>query len=95
MKDYAQEHGITCILEGTNDDDLHVYRPGLQAVKEMGVFSPLATAGLTKGEVRRLAEELGVSVAKKLLRPVWLPDFPMERKSVLKFWKKSPGAKNI
>ena len=69
LKDYAQEHGITCILEGTNDDDLHVYRPGLQAVKEMGVFSPLATAGLTKGEVRRLAEELGVSVAKRPSTP--------------------------
>lgn len=69
LKDYAKEQGVTCILEGTNDDDLHVYRPGLQAVKEMGVLSPLALTGFTKEEVRRLAEDLGVSVAKRPSTP--------------------------
>ena len=53
----------------TNEDDLHVYRPGLKAVKEMGVLSPLAMHGFTKEEVRRLAEELGVSVAKRPSTP--------------------------
>ena len=48
---------------------MHVYRPGLKAVKEMGVLSPLAMHGFAKEEVRRLAEELGVSVAKRPSTP--------------------------
>ena len=50
------------MMEGTNEDDLHVYRPGLRAIRELGIHSPLAEAGMTKAEVRRLAGELGVSV---------------------------------
>lgn len=69
LKAYAEEKRVSCILEGTNEDDLHVYRPGLKAVKEMGVLSPLAMHGFTKEEVRRLAEELGVSVAKRPSTP--------------------------
>lgn len=69
LKAYAEEVQASVILEGTNEDDLHVYRPGLQAVKELGVVSPLAETGFTKAEVRRLAEELGVSVAKRPSTP--------------------------
>lgn len=67
--DYTQEQGISIIMEGTNEDDLHVYRPGLKAIKELGVLSPLAEAGFTKLEVRKLAEELGVSVAGRPSAP--------------------------
>lgn len=69
MLDFAREKGITCLLEGTNEDDLHVYRPGLQAVKELGVNSPLADCGLTKKEVRILAEKWGISVANRPSAP--------------------------
>ena len=54
---YADEAGAETILEGTNEDDLHVYRPGLAAVRELGVKSPLAEAHLTKPEVRALARK--------------------------------------
>ena len=47
----------------------HVYRPGLRAVRELGVKSPLAEAGLTKKEVRSLAEKLGISVANRPAAP--------------------------
>ena len=46
-----------------------MYRPGLRAIKELGVFSPLAEAGFTKEEVRKLAEELSVSVASRPSTP--------------------------
>ena len=39
---FAAEKGIDTIMEGNNADDLHVYRPGTKAVKELGVLSPLA-----------------------------------------------------
>ena len=60
---------VSLILEGTNEDDLHVYRPGLQAIRELGILSPLADTGFTKEEVRRLAGELGVSVASRPSTP--------------------------
>lgn len=66
---FAEKTGASVIMEGTNEDDLHVYRPGLQAVKELGVKSPLAEAGLTKEEVRLLARNLGISVADRPASP--------------------------
>ncbi|MDY3918375.1 MAG: ATP-dependent sacrificial sulfur transferase LarE [Candidatus Limivivens sp.] len=66
---FAAEKGLGTVLEGTNEDDLHVYRPGLRAIREMGVLSPLAEAGLTKEEVRSWAAELGISVASRPASP--------------------------
>ena len=61
--------GVSVMMEGTNEDDLHVYRPALRAIRELGIHSPLAEAGMTKAEVRRLAGELGVSVSNKPSMP--------------------------
>lgn len=68
--------GISRILEGTNEDDLHVYRPGIRAVRELGILSPLADAGLTKEEVRRFAGKLGISVSEKPAAPCLATRFP-------------------
>ncbi|MDR1537341.1 MAG: ATP-dependent sacrificial sulfur transferase LarE [Clostridiales bacterium] len=56
----AKEHGIENVAEGSNMDDNGDYRPGLIAVKEQGVKSPLREAGLYKVEVRELAKRLGL-----------------------------------
>lgn len=72
----AAELGASPVLEGTNEDDLHVYRPGIRALKELGIISPLAKAGLTKAEVRRLAGEYGLSVASKPATPCLATRFP-------------------
>lgn len=66
---FAEKVHAATVLEGTNEDDLHVYRPGLKAVGELGVKSPLAEAGLTKQEVRSLAHKLGISVANRPAAP--------------------------
>lgn len=67
---------IRNILEGTNEDDLHVYRPGLKAIRELGIISPLADAGFTKADVRRLAEEYGLSVSDRPAMPCLATRFP-------------------
>lgn len=69
MQEFGKEHGISRILDGTNEDDTHVYRPGFQAVTELGILSPLADCGITKEEVRYLAEKWGVSVAYRPSAP--------------------------
>ena len=61
--------GITTYIEGTNEDDLHVYRPGIKAVKELGIHSPLADAEMTKKDIRKLAAERGLEVSLKPSTP--------------------------
>ncbi len=72
----GEKLGVSVMMEGTNEDDLHVYRPGLRAIRELGIHSPLAEAGMTKAEVRKLAGELGVSVSNKPSMPCLATRFP-------------------
>lgn len=72
----GEKLGVSAMMEGTNEDDLHVYRPGLRAIRELGIHSPLAEAGMTKAEVRKLAGELGVSVSNKPSMPCLATRFP-------------------
>jgi uncharacterized protein len=61
----AAAEGFSTVVDGTNLDDLGEYRPGLAALKELGVRSPLAEAGLAKADVRSLARDFGLSIADK------------------------------
>lgn len=72
----AGDMGIGRVLEGTNEDDLHVYRPGIRALRELHVTSPLADAGFTKAQVRRLAAEYGLDAADKPASPCMATRFP-------------------
>jgi uncharacterized protein len=57
LKAEARE-GILC--DGTNVSDSEGYRPGLRALQELGIVSPLALAGLTKPDIRALARKTGM-----------------------------------
>lgn len=61
----ARENGLAAVAEGSNTDDDGDYRPGLAAVRELGVKSPLREAGLTKAEIRELSRELGLPTWNK------------------------------
>ena len=61
----AESEGIAVIVEGSNLDDNGDYRPGLQAVAELGVQSTLRYAGLTKDDIRTLSKYLGLSTWNK------------------------------
>ena len=56
----ARENGMNAVAEGSNMDDNGDYRPGLIAVKELGVSSPLRQAELYKEEIRELSKEMGL-----------------------------------
>jgi len=60
LKELAVELKVPFILDGTNADDLAGHRPGAAAFYEGGVRRPLAEVGMTKAEVRELAELLGL-----------------------------------
>ena len=61
----AKTEGLSAVAEGSNIDDLGDYRPGLQAVRELGIRSPLREAGLTKEEIRALSRCMGLPTWNK------------------------------
>lgn len=65
IMELAKENGITNVVEGSNMDDNGDYRPGLKAIKELKVLSPLQIAGLTKTEIRELSKEMGLDTWDK------------------------------
>ncbi|MDO5154807.1 MAG: ATP-dependent sacrificial sulfur transferase LarE [Eubacteriales bacterium] len=56
IKNEMQGQGIFDIVEGTNVDDIGDYRPGMRAISELGIQSPLREVGLTKAEIRQLSQ---------------------------------------
>ncbi|HEX3033411.1 MAG TPA: ATP-dependent sacrificial sulfur transferase LarE [Bacillota bacterium] len=65
LKVIAADKGLKHVAEGSNYDDLSDYRPGLQAVKELEIVSPLRAAMLTKEEIRQLSREMGLPTWNK------------------------------
>lgn len=61
----ANKLNIENVCEGSNMDDLGDYRPGLQAIKELGVKSPLRQVELYKSEIREISKELNLPTWKK------------------------------
>lgn len=61
----AKGQGINEIAEGSNLDDNGDYRPGLQAVAELGIKSPLRHIGFTKQEIRELSRYLNIPTWNK------------------------------
>lgn len=75
---WAHDRGVYTVLEGTNADDLNVYRPGLRAVRELEAESPLALLGINKEEVRSCAALCGLSVASRPSAPCMATRIPYD-----------------
>ncbi|OHD70747.1 MAG: TIGR00268 family protein [Spirochaetes bacterium RBG_16_49_21] len=60
LASFARSEHIDFVLDGTNIDDKKDYRPGMKAAREWGVKSPLAQAGMTKGDIRRYSKKMGL-----------------------------------
>ena len=65
MLKLTEENGFAVLAEGSNADDASDYRPGLKAIAELKVKSPLREAGLTKEEIRAFSKELGLNTWNK------------------------------
>lgn len=61
----AKAEGYAYVIDGTNFDDINDYRPGLRALKELEVKSPLLECKLTKAEIRAFSKELGLKTWDK------------------------------
>ncbi len=65
IKKAAEEEGIEYVAEGSNMDDLGDYRPGLKAVEELSVKSPLREADLNKADIREISRAMGLPTWNK------------------------------
>jgi len=65
MVQLAGDRGIGFVVDGTNFDDHADYRPGMRAIRELGVRSPLSEANLTKNDIRLLSKKLGLPTWNK------------------------------
>ncbi|SEG05514.1 uncharacterized protein SAMN04487934_10748 [Eubacterium ruminantium] len=65
IKEIAEAEGISAVIEGTNKDDMQDYRPGLRAVQELGIISPLLECDFSKEDVRNYSKILNVPTFDK------------------------------
>jgi uncharacterized protein len=61
----AKERGVHAVLDGSNLDDLGDYRPGLKALEELRIVSPLREAKMTKADIRELSRRFGLPTWNK------------------------------
>ena len=60
FKGEAKKYGAFELIDGTNKDDISDYRPGLKALNELGIKSPLLECDLTKEDIRKFSKMLGI-----------------------------------
>jgi len=69
LLDLSRERGFRVVADGSNADDRQTYRPGLRALRELGIHSPLMECGMTKAMIRRASAVLGLPTADKPSAP--------------------------
>lgn len=72
----SERSGSAAVLDGSNADDLQAYRPGIRALAEAGISSPLAECGFSKKEIRALAKSWNLDVWDRPANPCLLTRFP-------------------
>ena len=78
--DIAKQYEIPYVAEGSNIDDMDDYRPGMKALKELEILSPLKDAGLLKKEIRELSKKMNISTWDKPSSACLASRFPYGQK---------------
>jgi len=76
LERFAEKNGIKNIIEGSNADDTGNHRPGIKALREAGVISPLMELGIGKRTVREIARLYGLPNHNKPSSPCLATRFP-------------------
>ncbi len=74
-REHGRRLGRRQILEGSHLSDRDVFRPGLQALRELGIHSPLADSGYTKTDIRTQAAAIGLKQPEQPSKPCLLTRF--------------------
>lgn len=91
----ADELGLPVLLDATQADDLNQRRPGLRALRELSVESPLAAAGLGKSDIRALSVSLGIEGASRPASPCLATRVPYGTPITQERLRRISGAENM
>ncbi|MDT8400438.1 MAG: ATP-dependent sacrificial sulfur transferase LarE [Bacteroidales bacterium] len=80
IKKYAAQKGFNIIADGSNADDTKDYRPGMKALKELDIRSPLLEAGFTKEEIRKGLRSFNLEIWDKPAYACLLTRLPFNEK---------------
>lgn len=92
---YGRRNGFKYVVDGTNADDSVDFRPGLRAIDELNVRSPLAEAGLTKNDIRELAKKAGLTIWDKPAMTCLLTRIPYNTRVTDEMLQKIEKAENL
>ncbi len=88
LKQEADKLGIKYVIDGTNSDDVRSYRPGIKALQELGISSPLLENNISKQDIRDISKELGLSTWNKPAYACLLSRIPYNESIDLKLLKR-------
>ncbi len=88
LKQEAGKLGITYVLDGTNSDDIQSYRPGLKALKELNIISPLLDNNISKQDIMMISKELGLKTWDKPAYACLLSRVPYDQAIDMELLKK-------
>lgn len=80
IKEYANNEHIRYVIEGSNADDQDDYRPGMRALEELDIQSPLQQVNLTKQEIRNISKQMKLQTWDKLANPCLATRIPYGEK---------------
>lgn len=93
--EFAEKMGIQTVADGTTADDVNEYRPGLNAIKELNVYSPLLEARLHKSEVRDIAKALNLPIYSKPSNSCLVTRIPYNEKLTIERLRRIDTAEKI
>lgn len=93
--DIAREQGYDFVVEGSNFSDTEDFRPGMVAIQELGIISPLKEVGLTKDEIRKASKEMGLPTWNKPSYACLFSRFPYGEKITRKKLKRVSEAEDL
>jgi len=93
--DFAKMNHYEFVLDGSNADDSGEFRPGMKALKEMGIISPLLASGLTKKEIRELSHKDDLNIWDKPAMACLLTRIPYKTEIKPEMLKMIEEAENI
>ena len=78
LKNFAAKHGYSHLADGSNADDTREHRPGMKALRELNILSPLLDAGFTKSDIRTASKEADLRTWNKPAYACLLTRIPYE-----------------
>ncbi len=91
----ADELGLPALIDATHADDLNERRPGVRALIELGVVSPLAAAGLGKAHIRALSAALGIEGGDRPSSPCLATRVPYDTPITPEILRRVSGAEHV